>query len=280
MKTFLRRLIKFAAYTAAGVVILLAIAVGLFRLFLPRLPEYQDNIKSWASAAIGMEVEFSGMDARWGLSGPELAFYDTQLIREAAQTRVIAAEEVRVGIALTRLLLEGTPVVDLIVIRNTSVEIRQLDDGRWWIQGALADEWLGPQTGGKLGLSGAEVIGEDIEIVFLQPGDERPRFFGVPRATVSIDKQRLAVDARVRLPEDLGRELTCRRMIVSGTSSSRSKTLTLPGGRTCKGLKIDAYCPVPATWIFRWPMRRVAYAARVPRSTSPVLRSRRKSCST
>jgi uncharacterized protein (TIGR02099 family) len=218
MKTFLRRLIKFAAYTAAGVVILLAIAVGLFRLFLPRLPEYQDNIKSWASAAIGMEVEFSGMDARWGLSGPELAFYDTQLIREAAQTRVIAAEEVRVGIALTRLLLEGTPVVDLIVIRNTSVEIRQLDDGRWWIQGALADEWLGPQTGGKLGLSGAEVIGEDIEIVFLQPGDERPRFFGVPRATVSIDKQRLAVDARVRLPEDLGREL----------SVSATQRLTLP----------------------------------------------------
>jgi len=39
MKVFLQRLIKAAAYAAAGVVILLAIAVGLFRLFLPRLPE-------------------------------------------------------------------------------------------------------------------------------------------------------------------------------------------------------------------------------------------------
>ena len=52
MKNFLQRLFKFFAYLAAGVVILLAIAVGLFRLFLPRLPEYQDEIKSWASAAI------------------------------------------------------------------------------------------------------------------------------------------------------------------------------------------------------------------------------------
>ena len=74
MKRFLRRLTKYIAYLAAVIVILLAIAVGLFRLFLPRVPEYQDEIKGWASAAIGMQVEFSGMDARWGLSAPELQF--------------------------------------------------------------------------------------------------------------------------------------------------------------------------------------------------------------
>ena len=72
MNKYLKLLIKIAAYLAGGLVILLAIAVGLFRLFLPRLPEYQDDIKEWASAAIGLSVEFSGMDARWGLSGPEI----------------------------------------------------------------------------------------------------------------------------------------------------------------------------------------------------------------
>ncbi|MDH3435326.1 MAG: hypothetical protein OEM60_15790, partial [Gammaproteobacteria bacterium] len=80
MNRFLKRLLKVFAYVAGGVVILLAIAVGLFRLFLPRLPEYQEDIKSWASAAIGLSVEFSGMDARWGLSGPELEFYDAELV--------------------------------------------------------------------------------------------------------------------------------------------------------------------------------------------------------
>jgi uncharacterized protein YhdP len=48
MKSFLQRLLKYLAYLAAGVVILLAVAVGLFRLLLPRLPEYQDEIKAWA----------------------------------------------------------------------------------------------------------------------------------------------------------------------------------------------------------------------------------------
>jgi len=80
MNKYLKLLIKITAYLAGGLVILLAIAVGLFRLFLPRLPEYQDDIKEWASATIGMSVEFSGMDARWGLSGPQVEFYDAELM--------------------------------------------------------------------------------------------------------------------------------------------------------------------------------------------------------
>ncbi len=208
MKAFLQRLFKFAAYTAAGVVILLAIAVGLFRLFLPRLPEYQEDIKDWASAAIGMQVEFSGMDARWGLSGPELEFYDAELIRPVTQSRLIAAEEVRVSVALTRLLLEGERVVDRIVISDTSFEIRQLEDDRWWLQGAPIDELFGTAAGSNQRLSNVEVIGEDMQILFLQPGDERPRFFDIPRATMSADENRLALAADVRLPEDLGRQLS------------------------------------------------------------------------
>ena len=49
MKQLLKRLAKFLAYFTAAIVILLAIAVGLFRLMLPRLPEYQEEIKDWAS---------------------------------------------------------------------------------------------------------------------------------------------------------------------------------------------------------------------------------------
>jgi len=93
MKDLLQRLTKFMAYLAAFIVISLAIAVGLFRLLLPRVPEYQDEIKGWASAAIGMQVEFSGMDARWGLSGPELQFYNAELVRLDSGARIVAAEQ-------------------------------------------------------------------------------------------------------------------------------------------------------------------------------------------
>ncbi len=208
MKRFLKSLIKALAYSAAGLVIALAIAVGLFRLFLPRLPEYQDQIKGWASDAIGMQVEFSRMNARWGLRGPELEFYDAELIRVSNQTRAVAAQEVSVGVALMRLLVDRKLVVDRVTVRETAIEVRQLEDGRWWVQGTPSDDLLKIHTSGTSGMGEIEVVGEDIEIRFLQPGDERPRFFDLRRFYVHRDSSRITVDAAVRLPDAVGRSLS------------------------------------------------------------------------
>ena len=219
MKKFLQRLFKFAAYLAAGVVILLAIAVGLFRLFLPRLPEYQDEIKAWASNAIGMQVEFSGMDARWGLLGPQLEFYDAELIRPSTMTRVIAAEQVSVGVALTRLLADRTLVVDRVVIRDTSIEVRQLPDGRWWVQGSPVDELIEIRRG-DAALGDIQVITENVELQLIRPDDERPTYFEIERAVLRSQAERLAIDASVSLPEAIGKGLQIRAtQLVSGSGT-------------------------------------------------------------
>jgi uncharacterized protein (TIGR02099 family) len=208
MKTLLRRLVKFLAYLAGGIVILLAIAVGLFRLFLPRLPEYQDDIKGWASAAIGMTVEFSGMDARWGLSGPEVEFYNAELLSQDTMARFVAADEVSVGVGLIRLLADRKFVVDRVTVRDTSIEVRQLENGEWWIQGSPLDQLFpGRRGNGTGGVGSIEIIGEDIELLFLQPGDERPKRFQISDVLARRDDVRIAVDATVELPGDLGRRL-------------------------------------------------------------------------
>ena len=207
MKQFFRKMLKLAAYSAAALVILLAILVGLFRLFLPRLPEYQDDIENWASNIIGMEVQFSGMNARWGLRGPEIEFYETELVYPDTQTRAIAAELVSVGISVSRLLFEQQVVVDRVVVRGTSIEIRQLENGEWWIQGRPVGDLPVAQGGARQPLGDVEVVGERIEVRFLQPGDERPHFFRVPSVVVSIDENRIALDADVGLPDDLGQAI-------------------------------------------------------------------------
>ncbi|MDH3586736.1 MAG: hypothetical protein OEQ30_06585 [Gammaproteobacteria bacterium] len=184
MKKFLQRLFKYLAYLAAAVVILLAIAVGLFRLFLPKLPEYQDEIKAWASAAIGMQVEFSGMDARWGLSGPQLEFYNAELTRGAPLSRVIAAEQVSIGVALTRFLADRTLVVNRVVIRNTSVEVRQLPNGEWWIEGIAARDLPVLQSDDAGDLGDIEFIAEDVELSLILPGDEQAKSFEISRLNV------------------------------------------------------------------------------------------------
>ena len=207
MKRLLQRLIKFLAYLAAGVVILLAVAVGLFRLFLPRLPEYQDEIKAWASEAIGMQVEFSGMDARWGLSGPQLEFYDAELTRDAAVSRVIAAQQVTIGIALSRLLADRTLVVDRVIVRETNFELRQLPNGDWWVQGIPVKDLPVMQAGGGGKLADIDVAAVDVALTLILPDDEQERRFEISRLNLRSEEGRLTLDGLLELPESLGRQL-------------------------------------------------------------------------
>ena len=221
MKRFFQTLFKIAAYTASALLILMAVGVGLFRLFLPRLPEYQEAIKVRASDAIGMEVEFSSMNARWGLSGPELEFYEAELIRHHNQSRLIAADRVAVGISINSLIFDQEFVVDRILIRNTSIEIRQLEEGGWWIQGEVPGELPQAQAGGQQALGEKEFVAENVEIRFLQPGDQRPRILDVRRAQASFDEHRIAFDANVRLPDDLGRQATVSATQLLGVPEER-----------------------------------------------------------
>ena len=207
MKRFFQTLFKIVAYTAAALLILLAVGVGLFRLFLPRLPEYQESIKARASDAIGMEVEFSSMNARWGLSGPELEFYGAELVRRQNQNRLIAADRVSVVVSINSLIFDQEFVVDRVLIRNTSVEIRQLENNEWLVQGTALDELPQSESEGQP-LGEKEFVAENVEVQILQLGEDYPRTFEVRRALVSIDEQRIAIDADVRLPDDLGRQAT------------------------------------------------------------------------
>ena len=130
MAKLLQKLLKTAAYIAAAFVIFLALAVGLFRLMLPRLPEYQEEIKEWANAAIGMQVEFSDMDARWRLRGPELTFREAQLIIAGATESLLTAKEVSVGVNFMRLLTDRELVADRISIKDTDLDVSRTADGQ------------------------------------------------------------------------------------------------------------------------------------------------------
>ena len=202
MPTLVRKLLRFLGYTAATLIILLAVALGLFRLLLPRLPEYQDELKVWASDALGMQVEFAGMDARWGLDGPELQFRSAELIRDG--TRIIAADEVDVGLSLTRLVTEGVYIVDRVAVTSTQVELRERADRTWTLQGVELDSLL-PQSPAE---NAADIVVDirSMTVRLFRAAAESPTEFLVPRALVSRAANRTQADIDVRLPESLGRQ--------------------------------------------------------------------------
>ncbi|MDH5215891.1 MAG: DUF3971 domain-containing protein, partial [Gammaproteobacteria bacterium] len=208
MKSWLNKLVKMLAYLSAAVVILLAIAVGLFRLMLPRLPEYQEQIKGWASAAIGMRVEFSDMDARWRLSGPELSFSNARLSRAVEDSPLLSVEEVSVGVSLMRLLSDRELVADRIVIRDAEVDVVLTDDRAWIVQGLPIDELLGSRAVSEGQNGDMSLVARDILVRYQHPGVDRKLTFSVDNFEMKRDDDLIAVDANVDPPEGFGDRLT------------------------------------------------------------------------
>jgi uncharacterized protein (TIGR02099 family) len=207
MKQLLQKIIKYVAYLGAALVILLAVAVGIFRLMLPRLPEYQDEIKQWASAAIGLTVEFSGMNARWRLSGPEVSFFDAELMQAGDGERILTAQEVSIGVGLLRLIADRELVVDRITIRNTEIDLRQDENGQWLVQGRLPNALLGSRdvptdAGGDL-----EIVGQNIHVNYEHPATGQLVPFSLTNATVSRNEEEISIHATLDLPEEFGQQL-------------------------------------------------------------------------
>ena len=201
-----RRILNAVAYTAAGAVILLALMVGLFRLFLPRLPEYQEDIKAWANEAIGIQVEFSDMNARWRLTGPELNFYGAQLRMPDSEQNLLVAGEVTVGVGLLRLLFDRTLVVDRILVRETEVQLQRLADSTILVQGLPLDDLaaLIPESNSS---SDVVFVGQDIAVQYREPDEEQALSFEIQQLEATRRDQLLSLEASLGLAEGFGSRL-------------------------------------------------------------------------
>lgn len=208
MPQFFKTIVKFLAYTAAALVILLAIAVGLFRLLLPRVPEYQDEIKQWANTAVGMQVEFAGMNARWRLSGPELTFQDAVLTANDADQSLLTAGEVSVSVSLLRLLRDRQLVVDRIYIRDSELAAqRSMEDG-WLVQDTPLSQIIGSREVSADQAGAVLVIVEDVDVEYLLPDSSASVALRLRRLEVERNEAELRIDAEIDLPASLGERLT------------------------------------------------------------------------
>jgi len=130
MQTLLGRLITRIAAGAAVVVILLAIAVGAFRLLMMQLPSYQGEIQAWAAEALGLTVNFSYLDAHWGLLGPELTLHDASVSRTSeAGDSVVSAREVSIGVSVLTLFTERRLDVNRLTLVGTQLMVERTADG-------------------------------------------------------------------------------------------------------------------------------------------------------
>ncbi len=169
-----RKLLRISAYTGAAVIVLLAVAVGLFRLLLPQLPQYQLEIKQRVSELIGVDVEFSGLDARWRFSGPELICRDVVLRNPDSDADLLAANEVIVGASFLKLLSERKVVVNRLELDGVKLSVRRDEEGVFWLGQRELNELLESRPDStETPLPKLEVQGENLEIVYTDASASR-----------------------------------------------------------------------------------------------------------
>ncbi|UCG72635.1 MAG: TIGR02099 family protein [Chromatiales bacterium] len=160
------KLLRGLVYTAASVVIALALLVGLIRLLLPQLTQYQQEVRAAAAAATGFEVQFDRLSASWPLRGPELVLYDVRILDPGTADIIARADEVSVGIDVVTLLVDRRVVPASFGLSGTRLAVERTADGVVRLQGLPLDEWLPPEDEDRPALEKLNVRLNDIDISY------------------------------------------------------------------------------------------------------------------
>lgn len=137
VQLWLRRLVALVA----AVLIVLAVLVGIARLLLPLVPEYQNEIRRFVGATTGLNLEFARVSASWPLAGPEFRFRDVQVTTQAGRP-LLAARELRVGINLGRLILERRLLPGRVSVTGARVRLERLRDDHVLFNGVPLEDLL------------------------------------------------------------------------------------------------------------------------------------------
>ncbi|MBN1238175.1 MAG: hypothetical protein JXB36_06720, partial [Gammaproteobacteria bacterium] len=140
MSRFASRLARGLLFAAGVTVIVLAIALGTFRLMLAQLPAYQAELKAWVDDTLGLTLDFDRLDVRLGLRGPELTFSDVALTANGRGRPFLVADRAAVVVDPWSALTERELRLTRLVVDGTRLTLERLPDGGLRLQGAPAGQ--------------------------------------------------------------------------------------------------------------------------------------------
>ncbi len=208
MAGVVRKIFRSLAYILATVVILMALMVGLVRLLLPLVPDYQEEVRLIAAQTTGFDVEFERISASWPLQGPALSLFQVRLLEPDTGQQVLAAEEVSLGLNILRLFSDGLLVPSRLALHGATVDIqRSTANSPWRVQGLSLDQLLPAMKAAPRQIPDIDLRFEDIHLNYRDA--EAPAgslSASLPRVRLSLGDDQVQVEGRVNvLGEEEGR---------------------------------------------------------------------------
>lgn len=188
-----------------------AASVGGFRLLVTSLPSYQTRLQAWVTESLGLNLEFSRIDARWSWRGPEITFHDARVGAQDQTLPFVTARQARVGVSpfglVAQWLLGRMPTIDRLTLEGTELTLVHGADGALMLQGA---------PGGVAARSGlaldvppdVEVVVRDSRVIYHDRQRDRAWDFHDVTASMTRDTDMLSLEATAEPPAELGGRFT------------------------------------------------------------------------
>ena len=135
LKSFLHWSYRIFWYTLAGVIISLAIAISLVRIFIPDVKLYREQIEHVASAFLAQEVQIDSMDARLAGITPMIIFKGVRMLDHTGKHEIMRFDEARLGLDLWHSLTNRKVIPKSFTVYGVNLGITRRKDRTLVLQG-------------------------------------------------------------------------------------------------------------------------------------------------
>ncbi len=194
----------------AAVVVLLAVAFTLARLWLPEIGQYREDIQRWVSEYTGLPVTVGAIQVQWHGLSPRLALSDICLLEKQGVRPVMCFKEAQLSMDLPASLWHVRPEPSDLTVVGANLSIMRNVDGSFTIAGLegmppdprlqeMLQQWL---------LSQAYLIVKNSQLHWRDMSTGRERHFTSVNLNLRNDGQRHRLSGAVVLPASLGKKIT------------------------------------------------------------------------
>lgn len=211
MGNVLGKLLKWLAYAGAACIMLLALLVGIARLFLPLVPDYQEDIRSWAAAATGFDVQFENISASWPFAGPELRFINVIVSAQENGEEIFFADNLTAGISLVMLIRDRRALLSRLGVEGSRVRMRRDAEGNLLLQDRPVDEFLKLDADADEPLSLPDILItlSDIEVTYADASrSDEDYTFGVDQLEIELSTDEIVFDGDIEFAPEFGGRAT------------------------------------------------------------------------
>ena len=216
MRGLIRNLMRGIAVAGAVAVILLAMSAGVLRLVIIQLPTYQGEVWEWVQTELGVNLDFSQLDARWSLLGPEFSFRDAIVSRIGAEAGpLLSAVEASITLSAPALIRERRLEVTRLTLEGSELRIERTGSGTLRLANLPEDE--SPQTGISLAdIPPVTIVVSNGSITFADDIRQREWTFDDVRLQLVRELDSIVVEARANPPDDLAQRIELSAQLDAG----------------------------------------------------------------